>query len=369
MSDVFQDNWRGLFAAGDGNAANALRFYVVKRGGWPFLFLPESNRAAAAALALYPAQTTKARFAKAVLRFGLKSGLRVGLDKMTVAISDHDEFSRFLAATAGTSDIALPRFAVLAGNPKAPGRRDVFMLFDSSLRPVTVVKAGGSTQARAFITHEAALLASRPQYAMGLPGVRARFSSPRVEAFAMDFILGESPEVGQPGKLHVIFSSWIDSSHRIPLGDLPAWKRLIATLDHGDLSDGIAALGKNMVHPVLMHGDFAPWNVKVADGQWTVLDWERGEVAGVPAWDWFHFIVQPAVLVARESETKTLAQLETLFSTETFQSYARLTGIAGHERALVVAYLHFCIRVTQQTEGLERINALLRLAGQSWMRR
>jgi aminoglycoside phosphotransferase (APT) family kinase protein len=109
---------------------------------------------------------------------------------------------------------------------------------------------------------------------------------------------------------------------------------------------------------VLMHGDFAPWNVKVLAGRWTVLDWERGERVGIPAWDWLHFVVQPAVLVQREGTDATVARLKKLFGSAEFQRYAVRCGIVGAEWKLAFAYVDHCMNVTRQTEGLKLLEAL-----------
>ena len=97
-----------------------------------------------------------------------------------------------------------------------------------------------------------------------------------------------------------------------------------------------------------------------------MLDWERGERVGIPAWDWFHFIVQPSVLVRRETTEATLARLEKLFTTVEFQQYATQCGIAGAEWRLAYAYVDYCINVTRQTEGLKSLEALREAIRTRW---
>ena len=115
-----------------------------------------------------------------------------------------------------------------------------------------------------------------------------------------------------------------------------------------------------------MHGDFAPWNVKVSRGRWTVLDWERGELAGIPGWDWFHFVMQPALLVRHETSEAMLARLEGLLRSTEFVDYAQNAGTAESARPLAYAYLMNCLRVTQQTEGRAGLEALTGLAAGRW---
>jgi hypothetical protein len=140
----------------------------------------------------------------------------------------------------------------------------------------------------------------------------------------------------------------------------------VAAAVENPLPEPVMELAGTRFHPALMHGDCAPWNVKVADGRWTLLDWERGELTGVPGWDWFHFVMQPAVLVRREPVTRLLARFEQLLAGEDFVRFAQHAGIAGSERALALAYLCYCTRVTRQADGLESVMALERAVTARW---
>lgn len=335
-----------------------MSFHAVSRGGKPFLFLPSDNRAAATALEIYPAQTAKARMAKAALGMMLRAGLRLGLQKTSLTMSSADPFAAFLRAAARVEPGEPFSFAVLTGNPSAPGRRHVFLLFNSAAQPVAVVKAGATSQARKLIAHETSLLSTFTTAQSGLPKVRGACELDTLSAFAMDFIEGTSPGADECVALGKIFSSWVDSTKQIELGETAAWRRLIQARGAVALTEAALKLETLLVFPVLMHGDFAPWNVKVSAGRWTVLDWERGERVGIPAWDWFHFVVQPAVLVRREPTDLTMLRLEKLFTSLDFQRYAKRCGIAGVEWQLAFAYVDYCINVIRQTEGLQLLEAL-----------
>ena len=356
VSTTHTDSWQELFVPANDGARVTL--HAFSRGGKPFLFLPTNNGAAVRALEIYPAQTWKARLAKTALGLMLRIGLRPGLRKILLAVGDDDPFVVFLRKAARLSVGEPLCFAVLTGNPSAPGRRHVFLVFNSAAQPVAVVKAGASERARELITHEATILAGFGGEQSGLPKLRDKCEYKRFSAFALDFIGGTSPGENVSGDLEMIFSSWVDSEKEIALGDTAAWQRLIQASGAAALPKAVIEAGRLRVRPVLMHGDFAPWNVKVSAGRWTVLDWERGERVGIPAWDWFHFIVQPAVLVRREATEETLARLEKLFVSPEFQRYAERSGIRGSERRLAKAYVAYCIHVTRQTEGLNLLEAL-----------
>jgi hypothetical protein len=49
----------------------------------------------------------------------------------------------------------------------------------------------------------------------------------------------------------------------------------------------------------ITHGDFAPWNSRVSNGQLYVFDWEQAEWEAPAGWDTFHFHVQVSNLLNR----------------------------------------------------------------------
>ncbi|MCU0784711.1 MAG: hypothetical protein MUF81_11840 [Verrucomicrobia bacterium] len=367
MTAPLAGDWQELFAPCAPDRARAtIELNVVRRDGQPFLLLPTQARLASRSLALYPAQTTKARAAKLLFNFALRLGLKPRLEKIPLPLADDDPFARFLAETAKVTGGIFPRFAILAGNPRAEGRRFVFLLFDAGGRPAAVVKAGSSGAARRMLTHEEHFLQTAPPQARGLPKLRATLNSPRAQAFALDFFGGHPPRLDDTGPLAELLTSWVAAGRLVAIKDLDAWQRLVAAAADRPLPGPVRALADTQVHATLAHGDCAPWNVKVAHGKWTLLDWERSELAGVPGWDWFHFVMQPAVLVRREAMPGLLTRFERLLAGEDFVRYARHAGMAGSERALALAYLCYRTRITRQTEGLEALVALEHAATERW---
>jgi hypothetical protein len=367
VSQQTTDDWQQLFARCAPETAGAtVVLHMVRRGGEPLLLLPGRGVLAARSLALYPAQTGRARAAKTLLQFALRLGFNPGLEKVRLRVAVNDAFANFLSQTAGQPAGTLPNFAMLAGNPRTPGRRFVLLLFGADGRPAAVVKAGGSEAARQLLAVEEELLQAAPRGAPGLPKLRGTFHARGARAFALDFFPGSSPKAANPKKLGALLGAWLATDRRLAVSELGAWRRLVAAGSGSPLPGALTALAEARIHPALTHGDFAPWNVKVTSGHWTVLDWERGELAGVPGWDWLHFVMQPALLVRRERTEALLARLEQLLASADFLSYARVAGIGDQGRALALAYLAGCTRVTRQTEGREQLHALERAAMTRW---
>jgi hypothetical protein len=267
--------------------------------------------------------------------------------------------TRFLRELAGTK--ALPPLAILNGNPRVAGRRFVILIFGADARPVAIVKAGMGEAAAALIRREAAFLKSLPPRKPGIPAIRAGCVSSAVAAFAMDFVPGDCPR--DASRISELLTGWVDQERMTAIGELPQWRELERAWSG---AAQFVALQKELtakkIHPVISHGDLAPWNIKVAaDNSWVVLDWERGEPHGIPAWDCFHFLIQPLLLVQRRPAGAIVARLEVLLGSAEFRAYANASGITGVERPLLVGYLAYMQRVIRPSEGLAATGELLNL--------
>ena len=368
MSAEPTSDWRDLFAPCRPETTNVtVTLYVARHQGVPWLILPSAAALAARGLALYPAQSVKARWARQVLRVALQLGLKPGLEKVQLPLATDDAFVNFLRQTAKLKTKQPLRFAVLAGNPQTEGQRFVLLLFGNDQHPMAVVKAGVSEAAQELLSTEEQFLQSAPKHLPELPELRGTFHERGVCAFALDFFEGQSPAAHAGTELSNLLGAWIAEDRWATLRELGAWQRLIATESERPLPVQVRSLGQTRVHPTIAHGDLTPWNIKSSGGRWTVLDWERGELAGIPGWDWFHFVLQPALLVRRESPEVLLARFEALLSSPEFIRYARRAEIFEHTQALGLAYLAYCLRVTRQTEGRESLQALADLAAVRWL--
>ncbi len=194
MMPTPQNFWEALFTA-PAPPGQGLRveMRLLKKRGRPFLLLPGQPRPAAATMDLYPAQTGRARAARTLLRWLLRVSLPLGTEKVSLAVSPDDPFFRFLSSLAGEPGPGLPALGILAGNPGNAGQRFLLLVFDGNQRPVAVVKAGLSEQAKALIEKEESFLAAVPANTMAVPRLRAAFQSPRLRALALDFFAGDSP--------------------------------------------------------------------------------------------------------------------------------------------------------------------------------
>lgn len=334
------------------------RFRFLNRNGRMLLALPISNSEAVAAIRLYAPQRAAARIASRILRLLLRAGFPLPLRTTALQIPAEDPLSLFLgtlSARWGDRDNGL---GILAGNPNANGRRFVMLLLEAG-RSIAVVKAGIGEAAQNLVAAEADFLSANAPVGVARP--IAVLKSARVHAFAMLPLAGEAPHGASAGDIHRVLAPWIGTSER-RLSELAVWEKVRA--ESGDSPIWVAhckGAESNLVRPSVVHGDFAPWNIKVNPETlaWQVYDWERGENCGLPGWDWIHFVVQHAVLVNRESAREVVSRIDGLFTSPEFRDYAKKASIEGSERAILCAYLLHCVNSGQQTEGLETLKAVL----------
>jgi Phosphotransferase enzyme family len=361
--------WEYLFAGGDRASAQALTMRVLHKSGKPFLILPADPSMARCAMSLYPAQRPVVRLAKAVVRHAAGMGLALLSKNARLTLSSDDSFVRFLARLANCQAGQIPPFAVFAGNPQSPGRRFIVLTFGQNKRPAAVVKAGIGDAASKLIDSESIFLKSLPAGTPGIPKLLDSFQSERISAFSMSFIDGRPAHSRDRHRIESLLAAWVDTTRVVPVSDLPVWQRLrTACRDAALMARLSRPLNATLVHPALFHGDFAPWNVRISGktGDAWVLDWERGEPEGVPGWDWFHYIIQPAILVRRQSVRSLLKTVDGLLASPAFQGYAMRASAEEIKHELLLAYLLYCVEVLKWSEGLSQVKELLRVLTTKW---
>lgn len=351
--------WTDLFDHKPGSGDSRRQFRVLKRRGSALLILPENSRLAAQGMTLYPAQRPAARLARALMTKALRWGLPIPCEFREVGIDPEGAFAGFLRQTAGCATGEPPPISILCGNPNAVGRRFIVLVFRNEDGPVAVAKAGIGEAAVSLIEKERQFLESAPEGIPGIPRPVGHLETGALSAMATTYIEGRSPGAGDRDAVFQLLSEWIDSSVRVKMRDLPAIKRL-GESGSPAVQRTLERLEECEVRPVLFHGDFAPWNLKVVPGNAIMaLDWERGELQGVPGWDWFHYVLQPQILVRRTRGPKLEECAQKMLIERNFINYAERAGIGEIRQELLCAYLFYSVDVLRPTEGLEATRELL----------
>jgi hypothetical protein len=346
-----------------------LSWRLVRRKGRPFLMAPEKSRSAADSLMLYSAHRPLGKLWRSLVALILSTPpLPKFLDEVAIEADTASEFMQFLALQSGIAASQLPSPAIQFPGDPAKKMQLVLLLFDAGGQPIRVVKVGLDSACRGTVEREADLLSNFPKHGIGYAALTGRFSSDTISAFAADFLSGDS--LDNDLGIESLFHDWLSDEPCEPIQNLVAWGELqsaalAADLPHWPLLRD--ALAEQTVRTTISHGDFTPWNVRImGSGDIRAFDWERGHLKGVPAWDWFHFIVQSRILVKRNTPERVAAELEQLVGSPRFQNYAADAGIREIIEPLLLAYLLQQQLVVRPSEGSDETDALFRLLWKKW---
>jgi len=367
-----------LFASEAATPRRSVEFewWVIRRKGHPFLLLPTSPSDTPVALELYSAQRFRAKIMRALLPLLLKTPAMFLLSRVRVQVDLDSELIQFMAEQSGVPVDQLRAPAIKVGGLVIQKARCVMLLCDGAQRPVKVLKVGLNPQGWLGLypdgwkatEQEANQLELLPSHIIGCIRMTGRLSTPNLKAFTTTYFSGDSPRDDEG--MEQLFHSWLNSNAPVPLENLRSWRELEMAFSRIDpqmwrvLSRDIA--GKK-VHSTIHHGDFAPWNIRAASQQnLQVFDWERGQMQGIPAWDWFHFFVQTAILARRHSEKRVAAEVEQLLQSPRFRIYAAAARITDIVKPLFLAYLLHQKWVVKPIEGGPTTERLYELLAVRW---
>jgi hypothetical protein len=340
-----------------GPDATAVAYRRIARSGRPTLLLPPDAATAAKTVALYPARGSASRAYLRVLRTMSSHGLR-GRGAVELHFAPQNPLVEYLATLQQAGSAPYP--GIFVGRSIPPGKRLVLVLLTGATGRAVVVKLGVGARARQLTRHEIDFLNSVPA---GLPGVTpilSTFDSGDLMAFTTDFLGGHPPTARNPAVAAPLLTAWIDQHRTMAVSDASEWREVE---DHApaEVATMVQAASQATVHPTLFHGDFAPWNIRVArDGSWTAVDWEAGSTSGIPGWDWFHYALDTGIFLDHMGAPELAAKLEAVLVSPAFRAYCQAAGILGLERQLLIGYLIRYQQVHPRTEhGLARISQLL----------
>jgi len=320
-------------------------FYLLKRQGHELLAVPANRRNAAEALTLYLPQTLKARWAKTIFRLAL-SGPLAGLLPSREVDLERTEFTDFLCSL---SDNRVPDFCVLSGNPAEPGRRFLFGLLDENGRCHHVVKCAVDETGCDLIDAETATLEVLQNKFPAIPKIRANLATAGCRAFAMDFF-GEDGRTLTRVERIALAKQWIWLGASVPLESLTPWRAIA----HPGLNTGDV-----MVSPVVLHGDFAPWNIRRSGDQWMVIDWEEASTHGPPLWDLLHYEIHEEILVNRSTTEKVRGRIQSLLQDPSLQNYLADCRASEHSQLLLQGYLSHLDAIYPQIRGRQTVDELI----------
>lgn len=368
MSAVRELPWQELLPAPPpGAPAVHFQGWLVTRHGEPLLWLPAEPCLARQALRLYPAQTRWARWARRLVSWLLGLPGAPGLRRLPLTVAPNAPFLSLL--TGPGESPAQARFGLFCGNPRAQGRRFVFVRFGSKNRPEVVIKAGADPAARARLEAETGFLQAHAAEQLHAPPLQAVWQQGSLYAMIQSYVPGHSPDHRAETVVATLLAGWLDRNGRMPVPALPLWRQLESHLPQGvRFPDPVRKLAEVRVATALVHGDFTPWNLRVdgTTGRCWVLDWERGREGGLAGWDWAYWVVQVGLLVQRWSPQRMMEELECWMKQPTVQGYLTQAGVEGIARTVVLSGLWYHFLLWPPTERADAWASLLEGLQQRW---
>lgn len=261
---------------------------------------------------IYTAYARGAQAAKAAAIRFIKAGWN-GWGCSRVLIASRERLSLEKLVTEVTGEPA-PAFALSVGSPWRY-RKLTLQAMASSGTILGYIKLPLSEPATNRIRHEATVL----EMLSKLPTVRPHI--PRVlhaGPWGNGYLLFQSPVVGEPGPctfsgVHEAFleklwgAEHFDKPGHALCEEVGArWRKAEPSLSPGWRALGEAALAKArrnlegaMVACGVAHGDFTPWNTRLADGQLSLFDWESATLGSPNLFDIFCFHVKVGCLLGK----------------------------------------------------------------------
>jgi hypothetical protein len=284
-------------------------------------FVPlDSPVISSGAMSMYTPARTSARLKRAALRLAMQTRLPFWYrDHVWIAQRQMPPLERALQPLFPTQVV---RLALSSGAPEgARNRKASGVIMGRDGKKLAFVKMARSAVARRIIEREAVVL----KHLAGLPNVAVR--APRLllseEADGVA-LLAQAPLEGSPAPIG------ITQAHREFLAGMqtPLTVQAALTATAADLPERfgalpvsrpdlleicqrvLAALREFDVPLTIVHGDFAPWNLRLHDGRISAFDWEYGEPHGLPLMDEIHYRLQTGWLLEHWGTPQAVAWLE-----------------------------------------------------------
>ena len=277
-----------------GDAVEDSEPYLVIPGNWgPRWLIPARSRASAFTLNTWRPYTIPSRLKWLAIRMAARIGaLRLARSVSSVAVSRpgvRQWFERCgLPSQTG-------EMVILAGNP-SPDRKLVVFLLNDAHCIAAVLKIGLTVGGGVSVLHEAEMLRKLEPYGWA-PKLLSVHSELR--AAAQEFVAGAMPgRKFRPEFMDILCRlprSGGSKNLALLAGEmarrLGPFKAQLDEMAPGILDRSLGCLDLDISVPtMLVHGDFAPWNMRNNPKLGYVLvDWEWADFAGLPAYDLLHF--------------------------------------------------------------------------------
>jgi hypothetical protein len=310
-------------------------WYGLRKGDRLLLALPMVQEASSQALGLYQPQRFLAKSMVGLLEILLKircAGLL--LPKIKHPKRDH------VLATPALEGIDHGTCGVLLGSPEHKVRRAIASYRKNSEWEVAKVSIGEA--GRFNLEREASVLAKLYGKANGVPPLLGIHYFKDLTLLRMPYLTGQPVKYGQIDEALSLLESWLDHSPHQGIDTFSEWdaiSKVLGNIAHGDKA--LDKLSRERLCPVICHGDFARWNLRMTNNGLLALDWEWGQLHGMPGLDLVHYFLQDARLVDKLSPVEAVRKAILAMESQRCADYFKWTGWSENPVLPIIASLAF----------------------------
>lgn len=286
-------------------------------------FIPLASPAvSSAAFDLYTPARASARLKRLAARIATHARLPVWYrDQICIAQRQPPPLEAAMSALFPGRSIHV---ALSSGAPgDARNRKTSAAVIDSSGHIAAFLKLAQSELCRSLLRNEAAVLRKLP----AMLGEDNAIAPRLLFAGEVDGTMtaAQTPLSGRTisrwGEPHVAFLKSLQTARTCPASESPLVQELgerVASLGplrpelSAALSDVMPELTRCSVPLTIIHGDFAPWNLRQRRGRLAAFDWEYGHLGGIPGIDRTHYLLQTGFLLENWDVDTTLHRLRAM---------------------------------------------------------
>jgi hypothetical protein len=352
-----------LNALGIGSGVNPEEFvsYDVIPGNYgPRWLIPAGSRAATVVLGIWHPYNLSSRMKWYAVRMAARAGvlqLIPSVSKVNTSRTGTRQWFERCGIRSQNGELV-----VLVGNP-SPDRKLIVFLLDGSQRIAAVLKIGLTVGGGLSVLHEAEVLLKLEPYSWA---PKLLSIHPDLRAAAQEYIPGAMPGRKFLPEYMDILCQLPCSGHSTSLariaGEMASrlhpFKAQLDKIAPDVLNRSLGRLDLDISIPtMLVHGDFAPWNMRNHPMKGYVLvDWEWADFTGLPAYDLLHFQFNDDRLFNKNGEGYAVIQRRSL-CTEYFR---RMDLDAELLPRLAIAYLLHQLESDCKYRGCEQSGYILR---------
>ena len=333
---------------------SALELSLVRRNGHILLGLPPDRVAATRSLALYQPQRQLARaMVRALLSLTAVGLQRCLLPKLSIPNPQEDWLPLLSGVEPGSCGILL-------GSPEHRVRRAIASYRLKGQWEVAKISLG--TEGRDVLEQEARALEELQAVASGVPQLLGLHYAEDITLLRMPYLVGHPIPIGHYVEALGLLNDWVGDAPTKPITNFPEWPFIeSALLKLPDESDALKKLSKEFLKPVICHGDFTRWNLRMKkDSSPVVLDWEWGHSSGMPGIDLVHYFLQDHRLVKRMSPEDAIRATVSDLNRPACAAYLRKTGWSDDRILPIIACLAWK-EGSRHQENTEYLDAALKL--------